>query len=235
MLISLWMEDKIYHIFWLFQRYQGRGYFSCTMTWALSRVVNRTPRSYMGSIKIKFGDSHDISLSWNSCKPMQQHWGYVTTLHLTRTGQRVTLFNPSFYEPDTAFKCLNEVLHLLTLPPLDEFFRDENTGELKLEWTLIVDNGPAEQPTKASPGSKEHRANNECISEEIRGCIIQGFLHAFCGVKPCDFIFLQIKMSCKLSLTAVFPSQVHRVKCWPPYWGRENCLAGQVHHCLYSA
>ena len=22
------------------------------------------------------------------------------------------------------------------------------------------------------------------------------------------------------------------VKCWPPYWGRENCLAGQVHHCF---
>ena len=32
MLISLWMEDKIYHILWLFQRCQGRGYFSCTMT-----------------------------------------------------------------------------------------------------------------------------------------------------------------------------------------------------------
>ena len=43
----------------------------------------------------------------------------VTTLYLTRTGQRVTLLNSSFYEPDTTFKCLNEVLHLLTLSALD--------------------------------------------------------------------------------------------------------------------
>lgn len=71
----------------------------------------------------------------------------VTTLHLTRTGQGVTLLNPLFYEPDTAFKCLNEVLHLLTLPALDEFFRDKNTGKLKTEWTFVVDNGPAEQPS----------------------------------------------------------------------------------------
>jgi len=39
------------------------------------------------------------------------------------------------------------VLHLLTLSALDELFRDENTGELKLEWTFVVDNGPAEQPS----------------------------------------------------------------------------------------
>ena len=71
----------------------------------------------------------------------------VTTLHLTRTGQGVTLLNPSFYEPDTAIKCLNEVLYLLLLPALDEFFRDKNTGKLKMEWTFVVDNGPAEQPS----------------------------------------------------------------------------------------
>ena len=45
-------------------------------------------------------------------------------------------------------------------------------GELKLEWIFVVDNGSAEQPTKASPGSKEHRANMGRIAEEIRGCII---------------------------------------------------------------
>ena len=176
----------------------------------------------------------------------------VTTLHLTRTGQGVTLLNPSFYEPDKAFKYLNEVLHLLTLPALDEFFRDKNTGKLKTEWTFVVDNGPAEQPSsplvqmclvrllnflklhkikqvsfaeyhskrnfvervhaeenrvlskhgpfskvvypKASTGSKEHRANMERMTKEIRGCIIQGSfggrpLHAFRGVKHCNFIF----------------------------------------------
>ena len=40
-----------------------------------------------------------------------------------------------------------------------------------------------------------NRANMERMTEEIRGCIIQGSLkrgrplNAFCGVKPCDFIF----------------------------------------------
>ena len=39
------------------------------------------------------------------------------------------------------------MLYLLTLPALDEFFRDENTGKLKAEWVFVVDNGPAEQPS----------------------------------------------------------------------------------------
>ena len=71
----------------------------------------------------------------------------VTTLNLTRSGQGVTLFYLSFYEPESTFKCLNEVLYLMTLPALDEFFRDKNTGKLKMEWTFVVDNGPSEQPS----------------------------------------------------------------------------------------
>ena len=71
----------------------------------------------------------------------------VTTLNLTRTGQGVTLPYLSFYEPESMFKCLNEVLYLMTLPALDEFFRDKNTGKLKMEWTFVVDNGPSEQPS----------------------------------------------------------------------------------------
>ena len=35
----------------------------------------------------------------------------------------------------------------MTLPALDEFFRDKNTGKLKMEWTFVVDNGPSEQPS----------------------------------------------------------------------------------------
>ena len=69
-----------------------------------------------------------------------------STLHLTRTGQAVTLFNLSFYEPETTFKCLNEILYMLTLPALDDLFRDANTGKIKREWIFVVDNGPAEQP-----------------------------------------------------------------------------------------
>jgi len=35
----------------------------------------------------------------------------------------------------------------MTLPALDEFFREKNTGRLKMEWTFVVDNGPSEQPS----------------------------------------------------------------------------------------
>lgn len=71
----------------------------------------------------------------------------TTTLTITRTGQGVTLVNPSFYEPETTFKCMNEILHLLTIPGLDSLFRDEKTGCLKKEFIFVVDNGPAEQPS----------------------------------------------------------------------------------------
>ena len=70
-----------------------------------------------------------------------------TTLHLTRSGQGVTLINLSFFEPDTAIKHLNEIFLLLSLSVLDSFFRNESTGQLKKEFTFIVDNGPAKQPS----------------------------------------------------------------------------------------
>ena len=81
------------------------------------------------------------------CNTIDLSLSNTTTIQLTRTGQAVTLLNLSFYEPETCFKCLNEVLYLLTLPALDDFFRDRNTGKLKKEWTFVVDNGPAEQPS----------------------------------------------------------------------------------------
>ncbi len=68
---------------------------------------------------------------------------------MTRSGQGVTLLNLSFFEPDTTFKALNELFLLLTLPALDSFFRSRVTGKLKKEFTFIVDNGPAEQPSSA--------------------------------------------------------------------------------------
>ena len=58
--------------------------------------------------------------------------------------ESVTLLNLSFYEPETTFKCLNELHHLLTLPA---FFRDKRTGRLRKEMVLVVDDGPAEQPS----------------------------------------------------------------------------------------
>ena len=49
-------------------------------------------------------------------------------LHVTRSGQGITLLNLSFFECDTTFKCLNEILLLLTLPELDMYFRDHRTN-----------------------------------------------------------------------------------------------------------
>ena len=61
------------------------------------------------------------------------------------SGQCVTLINLSFYEPDTTFKCLNELCYLLTLTELDVFFRN-HIRQLRKEFIFVVDNGPAEQP-----------------------------------------------------------------------------------------
>ena len=72
-----------------------------------------------------------------------------STLYLTRTGQGVTLLNESFYEPETTFEWLNEILYILTLLALDDLFRYANTGKMKREWIFEVDNGPAEQPQRA--------------------------------------------------------------------------------------
>ena len=69
-----------------------------------------------------------------------------TILHLKRTGQGVTLLSLSFFEAETTFKCLNEILYLLSLSALDPFFRDLSTGQLKTDFIFIVDNGPSEQP-----------------------------------------------------------------------------------------
>ena len=73
--------------------------------------------------------------------------GNVAMVQLTRTGQPVTFLYLSFYEPETTFKCLNELLFMLTLSGLDAFFRSSATGNLKKEFVFIVDNGPSEQPS----------------------------------------------------------------------------------------
>ena len=59
-----------------------------------------------------------------------------TTIHITRTGQGVTLLYHSFFEPDTTFKCMNEILLLAANPSLDHLFRDKVTGGLKKEFTF---------------------------------------------------------------------------------------------------
>ena len=95
----------------------------------LQTRVNQLPASSVNALDIQVSDS--------------------TILQLTRTGQSVTLLNLSFYEPDTTFKCLNEICYLLSLPELDTFFRDSITHTLKKEFVFVVDNGPAEQPSSS--------------------------------------------------------------------------------------
>lgn len=70
-----------------------------------------------------------------------------TIKHVTRTGQAVTLLYLSFFEPDTTFKCMNEIFHLLANPNLDHLFRDGDTGKLKKGFVFIVDNDPQEKPS----------------------------------------------------------------------------------------
>ncbi len=72
-----------------------------------------------------------------------------TVLHITRSGQAVTLLYLSFSEPETTFRCLNEILFLLTMPALDCFFRNLSTGKLKSSFSFVVDNGQAEQPASS--------------------------------------------------------------------------------------
>ena len=64
----------------------------------------------------------------------------------------MTLLNLSFSDLDTTFKCLNEFLYLLTLPALDAYFR---ISCLKKQLVFVVDNGPAEQPSRKSHCSNE--------------------------------------------------------------------------------
>ncbi len=105
-------------------------------TWDQSRTNAVTPMTFL-FLQTKFSQSlSDITL------PVSQD----TIVKLTRTGQAVTLLSLSFYEPETTVRCLNEILLLLSLPALDPFFRDEQTGGLKKEFVFVVDNGPAEQP-----------------------------------------------------------------------------------------
>ena len=60
---------------------------------------------------------------------------------------RSDFIEPTFFEPDTTFKCLNEIFLLLALPALDPFFRNKVTNKLKEQFTFIVDNGPAKTPS----------------------------------------------------------------------------------------
>ena len=112
-------------------------------SWDQSRINAITPMTFL-FMQTKVSQSPASTVE---CLNLQV--SNNTTLYLNRTGQGVTLLNLSFYEPATTFRCMNEILYLLTLPELDAFFRDKATGNLKKEFIFIVDNGPAEQPSSS--------------------------------------------------------------------------------------
>ena len=104
-------------------------------TWDQSRNNAIVPMTFL------FLQSHIVP----SLSELSIPLGNVATVEITRTGQPVTLLYLAFYEPDTTFRCLNELLYLLSLDSLDIFFRDQKTGVLKKNFTFVVDNGPSEQ------------------------------------------------------------------------------------------
>ena len=72
--------------------------------------------------------------------------GLVTVVNVTRSGKAVTLVNLSLTEPETVSRVFNEIMYLMTIPSLDKFFRNSETGRLKEIMGFIVDNGPSEAP-----------------------------------------------------------------------------------------
>jgi hypothetical protein len=70
----------------------------------------------------------------------------TNTARVTRTGQAVVLINIAFFEPETTFRAMNEILYLLSRPSLDKIFRNPVTGNIKSVFSFIVDNGHGEDP-----------------------------------------------------------------------------------------
>ena len=112
-------------------------------TWDQSRTNAVTPMTFL------FLKPVISTLTCDQVESLDIPVSQTTTLQVTRSGQGVTLLNLSFFEPDDTFKCFNEIF-LLSIPALDPFFRDRSTKKLKKQFTFIVDNGPAEQPSAAT-------------------------------------------------------------------------------------
>ena len=110
-------------------------------TWDQSRTNAITPMTFL------FLETKVTKTTVQNVEELDLQVSSNTTLHITRSGQGVTFLYLSFFEPDTTFKCMNELLLLVSLPALDKFFRNPSTGTLKSEFTFVVDNGPAEQPS----------------------------------------------------------------------------------------
>ena len=85
-------------------------------SWDQSRTHAVTPMTFLFLLlKVELSPASSVvTATSDTCN--------TSVLEITRTGQGVTLLN---FEPDTTFKCLNELVYLLTIPALDTFFRDD--------------------------------------------------------------------------------------------------------------
>jgi hypothetical protein len=69
-----------------------------------------------------------------------------SVIEVTRTGRPVLLINIALTETETTFRAMNKFFYLLTIPALDNIFRNPSTGRLKSVISFIVDNGHGEDP-----------------------------------------------------------------------------------------
>ena len=67
-------------------------------------------------------------------------------LTIKRTGKGVFLINLSFYEPETVYRAVNEIYHLMAIPAMDDYFRVGVDGSLPDNMIFVVDNGSSEKP-----------------------------------------------------------------------------------------
>jgi hypothetical protein len=52
----------------------------------------------------------------------------------------------SYFQPETAFKTLNEIFIMMINPETSHFIRNPYSGELKKYFIFVVDNGPSTAP-----------------------------------------------------------------------------------------
>ena len=110
-------------------------------TFDQSRKNAVTPISHL-FVETKVSQERDLNVDVHCPVPCTE-----STIHLTRTGQAITLINISYFEPETVFRVFNEFFYLLSVPSLDAYFRNPKTGKLKEIISFVVDNGPSEAPS----------------------------------------------------------------------------------------
>ena len=68
-------------------------------------------------------------------------------LYIKRAGKAVTILSLVYFEPNTAFRGLNDFLFLMCQPTPDKFFKNPSMGKLKDVLIFVVDNAPSVAPS----------------------------------------------------------------------------------------